>query len=60
MINMNDYVTKKEAVKFLGIPASTLIDWEKKGRITTIRNHLNHRMYKKEDLEALLEDINIS
>jgi DNA (cytosine-5)-methyltransferase 1 len=53
-----DYLTIKEAAKFLGVVPNTLRNWERDKKISTYRNPLNrYRLYKKEDLETLLNNI---
>lgn len=48
----------QEAAEYLGVSKNTLINWEKQNRIATYRNPVNnYRLYKKEDLEELLNDI---
>ncbi len=58
MTKMNEYLTIQKAARFLGIAPNTLRNWEKGNKITTYRNPLNrYRLYKKEDLETLLNNI---
>lgn len=58
MTKINDYFTILQAAKFLGVVPNTLRNWEKGNKITSYRNPLNHyRLYKKEDLEKLLNSI---
>jgi len=53
-----DYLKITEAAKFLGVTTNTLRNWEKEKKITVYRNPQNmYRLYKKEDLEALLANI---
>lgn len=54
-----DYLKITEAAKFLGVTANTLRNWEKEKKIKVYRNPQNsYRLYKKEDLEELLDNIN--
>jgi len=47
-----------DAAIFLGVTPNTLRNWEKDKKITAYRNPLNrYRLYKKEDLEKLLSNI---
>lgn len=49
----------KEAATFVGVTPNTLRNWEKEQKIKVHRNPQNsYRLYKKEDLEQLLEKIN--
>lgn len=59
MIKIKDYLNITEAAAFIGVTKNTLRNWEKDKKITVRRNRLNkYRMYKKEDLEKILSDIN--
>lgn len=58
MYKLNNYLMIQEAAEYLGVSKNTLINWEKQNRIATYRNPVNnYRLYKKEDLEELLNDI---
>lgn len=58
MKKINEYMSIKEAASFIGVAENTLRNWEREKKITVHRNPLNHyRLYKKEDLELLLESI---
>ena len=49
----------KDAAKFIGVTPNTLRNWEKEKKIIVHRNPLNSsRLYKKEDLESVLNKIN--
>ncbi|HBY06049.1 MAG: Transcriptional regulator, MerR family [candidate division TM6 bacterium GW2011_GWE2_42_60] len=53
-----DYLKIKDAASFLGVTPNTLRNWEKDKKITVYRNPQNaYRLYKKEDLEKLLNSI---
>ncbi len=56
MDNLQDYMLIKEAAQFLGVSPGTLRNWERRGQIKTHRHPVNgYRLYKREDLEALLK-----
>jgi MerR family transcriptional regulator, copper efflux regulator len=58
MLKIIDYLKIQEAAKFLGVTPNTLRNWEREKKITVYRNPQNsYRLYKKEDLEALLHNI---
>jgi DNA (cytosine-5)-methyltransferase 1 len=58
MFKITDYLTIQDAAKFLGVAANTLRNWEKEKKVTVYRNPQNqYRLYKKEDLEQLLNNI---
>lgn len=58
MNKITDYITIQDAAIFLGVTPNTLRNWEKDKKIIAYRNPLNrYRLYKKEDLETLLNNI---
>ena len=58
MENIQNYLSIKDAAKFLGVPQSTLRNWGRAGKIVTHRNPLNgYRLFKRSDLEPLLKEI---
>lgn len=60
MQKITDYLTIKNAAKFIGVSANTLRQWEKEKKILVYRNPQNsYRLYKKEDLEQLLNNIKL-
>ena len=57
-MRIDEYMLIKKAAAYLGVTANTLRNWEQTGKIKTIRHPLNKfRLYKKEDLDRLLGDI---
>ena len=58
MNKISDYLKIKDAAKFLGVTPNTLRNWEKEKKIVVYRNIANsYRLYKKEDLESILNNI---
>ncbi len=58
MKRFDEYMRIKEASEFLGVTPNTLRNWEKEDKIKVYRNPQNsYRLYKKEDLEQLLNKI---
>ena len=58
MKKISEYLKIKEAAKLLGVSAGTLRNWEKDGKISSHRNpHSNYRLYKHEDLQDLLNQM---
>ena len=58
MLKIIDYLTIKEAAEFIGVTPNTLRNWEEEKKIIVYRNPVNkYRLYKKEDLENLLNTI---
>ncbi len=54
----NQYITIKETADILGVSPLTLRNWDKKGKLKALRHPMNnYRVYKKEDIEALIEEI---
>jgi len=58
MKNIQDYLQIKEAAELLGVTRATLRNWERHGKLNPHRHPINrYRLYKREDLEALLQSI---
>ncbi len=58
MPNLQEYMTIKEAAAFLGVTPNTLRNWGAASKITEYRHPINnYRLYKPEDLERLLADV---
>jgi DNA (cytosine-5)-methyltransferase 1 len=54
----NQYITIKEAADVLGVSSLTLRNWDKNGKLKALRHPMNnYRVYKTEDLDAVLEEI---
>jgi len=52
------FLTIKEAANLLGVSALTLRNWDKSGKLPTTRHPMsNYRIYKAEDLDKLMKDI---
>lgn len=57
---MKDFLKIKKAAEFLGVTGNTLRNWEQRKKIAVYRNPINrYRLYKKEDLEKLLNNIKL-
>jgi PAS domain S-box-containing protein len=53
--NLADYLTIGEAAEFLGVSPWTLRNWDRAGKLRTLRHPKNgYRIYRREDLAALL------
>jgi len=58
IIEKKDLMTIKQAAEFLGVAPNTLRNWEKSNSIQVQRHPISrYRLYKKEDLEAILKAI---
>jgi excisionase family DNA binding protein len=52
------YFTIKQASVILGVSPLTLRNWDKKGKLAAHRHPVNnYRVYKKDDLDNLLQKI---
>ena len=61
MKKINDFLSIGDAAKFLGVTTNTLKNWEIAKKLVPYRNPTNgYRLYVKEDLEKLLEEISSS
>lgn len=55
------YLSVNEVAKLLGVTPLTIRNWDNRGVLTAYRNPINnYRMYKIEDVEALLRTIETS
>ena len=58
MDKFSDYLNIRKAAEYLGVHINTLMNWEKQKKIKVYRcPQNNYRMYKKEDLDQLLEQM---
>ena len=52
------FLTVQEVARLLAVTPLTVRNWDQKGKLRAFRNPLNnYRMYKIEDVEALLNKI---
>ncbi len=52
------YLTVNEVAKLLGVTSLTVRNWDTKGKLIAYRHPLNnYRMYKVEDIEELIKEI---
>ena len=55
---LNAYLTVGEAASFLGVSTTTLRNWDRSGKLKAHRHPINgYRLYRREDLEALLRKV---
>jgi DNA-binding transcriptional MerR regulator len=58
MKKISEYMHIKKAAEFLGVTPNTLRNWDAAQKVQAHRNPQNrYRLYKKEDLEQLLQKI---
>ena len=51
----------QEVARVLGVTPLTIRNWDAKGKLVAYRNPLNnYRMYKNEDVEAIIRQIELS
>ena len=56
--NLKELLTINEAAGLLGVNKMTLRRWDVSGKLKAYRNPMNkYRLYKREELEALLREI---
>jgi MerR family transcriptional regulator, copper efflux regulator len=54
----NQYITIKQASKILNVTPLTLRNWDGKGKLKAYRHPMNnYRVYKIEDLEKVIQEI---
>jgi len=57
-MKISDYLTIKEAAKFIGVCEMTLRRWDNSGKLVSKRHPLNnYRLYKRKILEKILKGI---
>jgi MerR family transcriptional regulator, copper efflux regulator len=55
------YLTVQEVSRLLGVTPLTIRNWDTKGKLVAYRNPINnYRMYKVEDVEAIIRGIELS
>lgn len=58
MVKLDEFVTIKQAARFLGVSPNTLRNWHRDARLPVYRNPISgYRLFKKTDLEELLRQI---
>ncbi len=52
------FMTVKEVARVLGVTPLTIRNWDQKGKLAAYRNPVNnYRLYKVEDVEVLIKQI---
>ncbi len=58
MVNLNSYMTVKEAASFLGVSPMTLRRWDNEKKLKATRHPINnYRLYDRKQLEKILKEI---
>ena len=58
MAKLDEFLTIRQAARFLGLSPNTLRNWHRDAKIPVYRNPVsNYRLFKKADLEELLRQI---
>ncbi|QBC87350.1 MerR family transcriptional regulator [Mycobacterium avium] len=52
----DELISPGEAAALLGVHVDTVKRWERDGRISSLRTPLNHRRYRRGDVEKLLTE----
>ena len=61
MTKLDEFVTIKQAARFLGVCCNTLRGWDRDNKIPVYRNPISgYRLFRKTDLEELLRQIEAS
>lgn len=61
MDNKSKLISIKEAASLLGVTTLTLRNWDKNGKLKALRHPMNnYRVYRREEVEGLIEDISSS
>ena len=50
---MNEYISTKETRKLLGVTTQTLINWDKTGKVNTIKSPTGARLYNKQNIYSI-------
>ena len=57
--NLDDFLTVREAARYLGVSPSTLRNWDRCGKLVARRHPINrYRLYGRKELEDLLCSLN--
>ncbi len=57
MVKLNNYMTVKEAARFLGVSPMTLRRWDNEDKLKAIRHPINnYRLYERKRLERILKE----
>jgi len=56
--NLDQFLTVKQAARFLGVSPNTIRNWDRNDKIPVYRHPLSqYRLFKLEDLERLLHEV---
>jgi excisionase family DNA binding protein len=56
---ISDLLRIKQAAEYIGVPVSTLRDWDRTGKLKAVRHPVNgYRLYQRSELERILEEVN--
>jgi MerR family transcriptional regulator, copper efflux regulator len=57
-VGLSQYLTIKAAAGFLGVSVSTLRNWDRQGKLRSLRHPMNdYRLYLETDLQQLLTNL---
>ena len=56
MRKLKDFLRISEAAKYLGVPVTTLRNWENAGKVEAVRHPVSgYRLFKRNDLDHFLK-----
>jgi MerR family transcriptional regulator, copper efflux regulator len=56
--SLGKYLTVKAAAEFLGVCPTTLLNWDRTGKLKPHRHPMNrYRLYRLDELEAVLRSV---
>ena len=58
MRHLKDFLRISEAAAYLGVPVTTLRNWENAGKVEAVRHLVSgYRLFRRKDLDALLKRV---
>ena len=58
MRKLKDFLRIAEAAEYLGVPVTTLRNWQNAGKVEAVRHpESGYRLFKRKDLDALLKQV---
>ena len=58
MRKLKDFLRISEAAEYLGVPITTLRNWQNAGKVQAVRHPVSgYRLFKRKDLDVLLKQV---
>jgi len=55
---LKEFLRISEAAEFLGVPVTTLRNWENAGKVEAVRHPVSgYRLFRRKDLDVLLKQV---